>query len=1127
MNNKSDQAIRQQALNTQQSYIVQAPAGSGKTELLTQRYLALLAQAERAPEEIIAITFTRKATAEMRDRVMGALALAKHSEPEQPHKKITWQLAKNALKRDTELHWNLLENPNRLRIMTLDGLASFLCRQLPLLSQSVAQLNISDDSTELYECAINDFIDYCISNRELKGYLETVLLHLDNRPAQLRQLLTQLLSKREQWLPHILPYNNNHPALKAYLEAALLHINKESLSSLNECLSSDLKAHLHHCVTDAATILAQTHPEHPICQILKFSAPPDSNSASAPCWQAIAHCLIKSDGQWRKTVDKRLGFEAKSELKKQFVALINSIANDALLSSFNQLLRCPEPTLDPTQWRLLDALLALLPLLAAQCTVTFKQYQAVDFVALNMSAQTALGSSEQPTDLALYMDYKTRHFLIDEFQDTSISQYRLIETLIAGWQPDDGRTLFIVGDPMQSIYRFREADVSLFLRVQQNGIAEVTLTALTLKQNFRSDATIVDWINQCFSKLFPAQADINTAAIPHSEAFSTQNNNDCGVQFHCLTDSDTTHQAHYIANRIQQLQSNNASASIAVLVRSRSHLIAISDTLREKSIPFEAVDITPLHQCNEILELLTLTRALLHREDSIAWLALLRAPYCGLTLNDIYIIRSHSYKHTLWHNLQHIMDHPDLSSDAKQRLLNLIQWLQQAFATYGQLPLHRWLRNIWLNLNIPNNYQPTQHNNCELYFTLIMQLQSQPGVVTIKKIHQRLQRHYSNLTHQAAPPVKLMTIHKSKGLEFDHVILPELDRRTLGDQTQLMLWQQRLLSNGQRDLLIAPMKHVSQQQDPVYQYLAATEKLKSHYESQRLLYVATTRAKKTLDLVLTLHESNKAKQPYKTPSQSSFAGMLWQHYQTQMLATTIEPTQLNSPEQQPKQTKIGLTRFKTIAPSVVDDQNDINTLNYDNDIHLANLDHAHIGTIIHETLEHLSSQPISMLQSFDVKAHKAAWLQKALTIGIDNANVDAALTTITTAIKQTLTSERGQWILSSEHREYHSEYPISIIEHGTIKHRIIDRWLIDKNETLWIIDYKTVLQKDQMEHYKKQLMQYANALSCQFPGYIIRQALYSPLTGEWIELENTHDTNGTKSHPGANSESHSNTTSKI
>src|SRR3990167_3453767 len=120
-----DEAERTEAIDPTHSFIIQAPAGSGKTELLAQRYLNLLAHAVKNPEEIIAITFTRKAAAEMRERIISALAFANEfPEPNENHKKKTWQLARSVLCTNTKNHWDLLSNPNRLRILTIDALSA-------------------------------------------------------------------------------------------------------------------------------------------------------------------------------------------------------------------------------------------------------------------------------------------------------------------------------------------------------------------------------------------------------------------------------------------------------------------------------------------------------------------------------------------------------------------------------------------------------------------------------------------------------------------------------------------------------------------------------------------------------------------------------------------------------------------------------------------------------------------------------------------------------------------------------------------------------------------------------------------------------------------------------------------
>lgn len=127
----SDQ--RQRALDPNASFIVQAPAGSGKTELLVRRYLVLLARVA-CPESIIAITFTRKAANEMRLRIMHALEQAQNIEPIASKDNERYYLAQKVLAQDQALNWNLLSNPNRLRILTIDSFCQSLTRQMPLLA---------------------------------------------------------------------------------------------------------------------------------------------------------------------------------------------------------------------------------------------------------------------------------------------------------------------------------------------------------------------------------------------------------------------------------------------------------------------------------------------------------------------------------------------------------------------------------------------------------------------------------------------------------------------------------------------------------------------------------------------------------------------------------------------------------------------------------------------------------------------------------------------------------------------------------------------------------------------------------------------------------------------------------
>src|SRR5690606_32830729 len=186
-------------------------------------------------------------------------------------------------------------------------------------------------------------------------------------------------------------------------------------------------------------------------------------------------------------------------------ALLERLGGDAALcASLHAVRKLPEPRYDDGQWDVLQALFRLLPVAVAELRRLFRQHGVTDYVEVANAADRALGGAEDPGEMALLLDYGIRHLLVDEMQDTSLAQYRLLEKLVAGWQPGDGRTLFCVGDPMQSIYRFRDAEVGQFLLARTRGIGPVELESLVLTRNFRSSPALVHWFNEVFPRVFPA-----------------------------------------------------------------------------------------------------------------------------------------------------------------------------------------------------------------------------------------------------------------------------------------------------------------------------------------------------------------------------------------------------------------------------------------------------------------------------------------------------------------------------------------------------------------------------------------------------------------------------------------------
>src|SRR5690606_26348782 len=236
-------------------------------------------------------------------------------------------------------------------------------------------------------------------------------------------------------------------------------------------------------------------------------------------------------------------------------------------------------------------------------------------------------------------DYRIQHILVDEFQDTSHGQLRLLETLTAGWTPGDGRTLFLVGDPMQSIYRFRDADMSLFLKVRRDGIGTVRCEPLTLTRNFRSAPAIVDWVNATFAGAFPAADDLGRGEVRFAPSTAARGASQIAeVVVHGLRADDDAAETAAAIEIIERERHAHPQRSIAVLVQSRTHLAGLHEQLRAKGFAVNAVEIEPLRESQAVQDLVGLTRALLHPADDIAWLAVLHAPWCGLGWRDLHAL---------------------------------------------------------------------------------------------------------------------------------------------------------------------------------------------------------------------------------------------------------------------------------------------------------------------------------------------------------------------------------------------------------------------------------------------------------------------------------------------------------
>lgn len=1108
INNYEDQAVREKALNPAESFIVQAPAGSGKTELLTQRFLRLLAFVN-SPEEIIAITFTRKAAAQMRTRITSSLAFANEQpKPDESYKALRWELAQKALKQDQKLNWHLLDNPNRLRILTIDALSAVICARTPLLSGFGGQPNIIEDPNPCYQEAARALL----TSKENNPEIETLLLHLDNNIEQLESLLTEILAYREQWLPHIIDHYQNPDLLKADLQTGLANIGKEKMHAVRTLIENEAIDDLIVCAQFAGKYLSHQDPGNPIVNCAELKQLPGIKLNDFPMWSSIARLLLTTNNQWRKSVDKRCGFPAEKQhktIKSKFLNLLDTMRdNEALKSALSDILICPPIHYTEKQWKITQALINLLPQLAAELQVIFMDRGMIDFTELTLGALRALGEASQPTDLALHLDYKICHLLIDEFQDTSVIQFRLIEQLLCGWQRGDGRTLFLVGDPMQSIYRFRNAEVGLFLRTQQQGLANISLKPLTLKSNFRSNINIVNWINSVFDKVFPTNSDTTVGAVPYSPAIATQNNQHNSVVHYPLLQANTGHESQQIVDIINNCQQQNPQSTIAILIRSRSQSIDIIPMLRAANIQFYAIDIETLAHRTEIQDLLSLTRALLYLEDRIAWLAILRAPWCGLTLHDLHILTQHCGKKPIWASLIEFSSIQNLSNDAKMRLERIIPLLERTIKNEKRLSFSSWIQGTWLALGGPACLNSlSKSDNAKTYFKLLQEIEDD---FSLELLENKLKQLYTNTPSHEQSNVQIMTIHKAKGLEFDHVIIPGLQQKTPSDKNRLLMWLDRPCLQGGSDLILAPIRAANESQDGIYNYLKTVEKTKLDYEMARLLYVAVTRAKSTLHLISCV-ENNEDKTDELIPAKKgSLLNLLWEPCINEIKNHVKLPKNTTSKSKNLKTPKLLRLKKEWQLPIPIKKiSSSDKKLRANINCSIMQKQQSYLGIVIHEILETIATEGIKHWNSDRINKEKSHWQRRLTQLGTLPKYLNSHVSLAAQAINNILNDPKGQWMLSQEHQESYSEYPITAINNNELIKCIIDRTFIDKNNARWIIDYKTAIPTKetleqflitQKELHSDQLHQYAQLFKT-VDHRTIKLGLYFPLCSAWCEWD--------------------------
>ncbi len=1057
----NDQKQRDQALNISDSFIVQAPAGSGKTELITQRYLKLLGSAD-VPENILVMTFTNRAVDELKHRIISSLNRAKLPPPKELHKLKTFDLANKVLEQSNLKEWDLLSHPSRIKILTIDSLSSLIVSRYPSIDQLISpqtMINTYEYEQIYQEAAENTLL--LIEEDEYQASISSVLLYLDNHVDRFYRLIVQMLSKREQWLP------------KLYIEGAL-DIN------LLEMLAQELIVEYLGTLRDAASgllgkpffNLLEINTRDDVSKINKL---PGSTIEDLSDWQTISELLLtKSTGNWRKKIDANIGFSVElKEEKFVFKEILEGLDSEVEFKKIlNNLSNLPSAYFPESTSKNINDIAQVLKLSVAELKMIFKEKSLQDFSEVGMQAINALDSREEVSDIALLLDYQVKHLLIDEFQDTSYSQLSLIEKLVDSWQEGDGKSIFFVGDPMQSIYKFRESQVGIFLEVMKNGIGNLKIKSLILSSNFRSNKSIVEKNNKIFSQIFPNQDNLLLGAIHYSESKSaSQVGQNDAVTFYPFSADQDFEEAEMVVSIIKNSISTNPNHEVAVLVRSRSHLNAITLLLQESNINFEALKTEPLRTNLFTRDLLSLTRALLSLADRLAWLSILRAPWCGLNLKDLLAF-SDSIDKTIFSQLIDDDIVKYLSADGAVRSRHLFLAIEEAIYCEGKFSFVERFSYALSQLCNEIELSEQEKSIRSQFLSLLNHCELNQGL-DIKTIEMMVKDLFAP---SKSAPIKLMTIHQAKGLEFDTVIIPGLGKKGKSDSLALMQIQE--FSN--KNILLAPIKSsYEDSESKTYLYLQYLQKQQTHFELMRVLYVAMSRAKDKIHLLGGVSKTGKA-------VSGSLLSFLSHYFQKSIDDIPIQDTSIPVEASLPK-----LQRNKSLSTVSNRGGGDITqSKNLPSNVDL--IYQSALGSIVHYFLEHSLFEP--SFESIDARFRE---------FGLPPKLIHSYSKTASLLLLNTKRDKDFEWLFKyRDSTEVEAEYSSST------KTVIIDRLFIE-DDSLWIIDFKTAslnegesmdsfIERQKLSH-QKQIKTYQEVLEDFFkiPSKI---ALYCPAVSKLILL---------------------------
>ena len=794
-----------------------AGAGSGKTTVLVERFIAIARDREIGPERILAITFTKKAATEMKDRII----------------RIFEDAGETALRRATEAAY----------ISTIHGFAERLLREQPFAARvDPAFTVITDYEKQLW---IQESMHAMYEREDLRAFAP----RLEK-------------SFRGGW--RLFPLVGEVARLMREGPVAARR-EAEAVGDDDTCVKLAMDRARETVARAERDMLDRVAALHPVLDGATFKSAGKRHVYWRAYVEALARCLTSGkvgemSDVWNETsFTSEIPIEERTAIRAQLDS-ITELAPHATFSDW-QAQEALERELIPLKRAIYEA--------AEEIDRSYAEHKraigALDFHDLELRAAALL--ADNPAVRAEYAS-RFRHILLDESQDTDQLQHSIIESLRT---PEN--TLFMVGDPKQAIYGFRGADPDVF----DNAVSRLPESnRLKLHENFRSRPEIVSFINGFGASLLPAQfVDIDGKADYEEKWLGEPAISVIYAEQRILEGEGDGHEpvaearpreAAAVAEELVRLLKEGVLVRdptkheisweplrpkhIAILFRTRTAMPYFERALADRGIPYVTASGQGFYDRAEVLDCLMMLRAIAQPLDDLALAAVLRSPFVGATDADLWQLREPTTgtMPDVWSALQNYAPLAEfrLAFEAlrtRVRGLSAAEALDDAIRTFcyeAALGAHRDGLAMLANLSKLRRHVAGM------------------GSVSAMEAYQELQRARELLTTEATAPlvgsgddvVVLTTIHAAKGLEWPIVCLPNLQGQKRGESS--------LFSARHGALLCKPPK-VDGKSAPLLslESILADIEARADAEERRLLYVALTRARERVILSASVKEKKE------------------------------------------------------------------------------------------------------------------------------------------------------------------------------------------------------------------------------------------------------------------------------